>query len=215
MITHHFSPVGGITTYLTLNRKGNKTEIPYDHYNGWLQSLLFKDVVTIIVSIDPSLDHECYTLDNKGNKTPKKAIGVGTYEKRLTVNLDENEKKGIQVAKWPDNMICVGLGDVSYNIGIFRQLRQFYFVIQEFRPDPPEKTFKSGEVKWFSLLKGYGAVASGNPLFDHRIYWAAVPKRENQLRYLNSGDMIDIKELTTPDMVKTTFMSEIVAAEIV
>lgn len=210
MITHHFAPVSDIAVHLTLTRNGKRTDLPFSQENGWLGiTPLPKDVITISIGVDPATQHECYTLNTKKEKVAKKAVDEGIYEKSVTVT-NRDYGLGLKIAGWPGNMFCLDMAGKSYHLGLYFQRNALFFVIEETVSDSADKQWVEGEVKWFSLLRGFGAVASKNPLFDHRIYWENLPqKRANMHRYLDSGDIIVPKIIEDIPFSKTEFRTEI------
>lgn len=211
MYTHHFgSFFGDFNAFVFRQRKGDKINVVPNPKNGMLGSFQKGDKLTITITVSLNLDHECFTLDTKRVKTPRKSVGIGLYEKTLTVI--KTEGHGLQVAPWPANMLGLVVGGKIYNVGIFSQKGLFYLTAEEYKDDP-DKVFSVGEVKWFSLLRGIGAVCSGDSIFDSRIHWSHAPRRSNNLHYLNSGEVLEILEVTsTPS--STSFRQEIISAHL-
>jgi hypothetical protein len=131
--------------------------------------------------------HQCYTVDpnDPGKHYAKKKIGEGLYEKNITVI--EGDGQGL-APRWPNNIVGLDVADRHFTIGICQQSGIFYFVIEEYTQTDEE--YVPSHVKWFSALRGFGAVASTNAMFDHKIHWTACPKREIGLRYFNSGEQV-------------------------
>lgn len=207
MIKHRFSPVGGFATFITVKRaNGSKEEIIPNPLNGWLGLMNIGDKITITAVVTVT-DHYCYTLDQNKVKTPKKDLGLGTYEKSVTVISKSDSRKG-QVAHWPANIMGLTIEGKNFNVGVYEQNGYFYFVIEEYLPDG-DKKFAPGEVKWFSLLRGYGAVASMNCNFDLKLHWSSIPRRSNMARFVDSGETIVIKDVVSDITSKSTFFKEI------
>lgn len=159
-------------------------------------------VITIIALAG---DHACFTLDPRNLQPVKKAsVGEGVYEKHLTVT------DGKLVAPWPSNMICLTTGGRSFNVGIFVQYDVAFLAVEEYIPNSPEKTFLPGEVKWFSLLRGIGAVASENILIDLRIHWKKIIARPNGLRFLQTGERLTNINTVETAANRTNFQKEVV-----
>lgn len=209
MIIHHFSPVPNVTTFLSVLHNGQKKELFPHHENGWIGCFQKGDKITFTISCTPGMDHKCFTLDQSINRGEKKAIGEGVYEKSLTVTINEKSGAG-QVAPWPANMLCLEIDGKSYNVGIFIQNGIFYFVIEEYLFPDPDKAYLANQVRWFSLLRGFGSVTSENSLLDLRIHYSAVPRQANHLRNLETGDLLIISEIITTDL-RTNFQKEIKA----
>lgn len=211
MYMHRFgSFFGDFNAFVTRQRKGDKINVVPNPKNGLLGSFQKGDRLTITITVTLNLDHECFTLDTKRIKTPRKSVGIGLYEKTLTVI--KTDDHGLQVAPWPANMLGLVVGSKIYNVGIFNQKGLFYLVAEEYKDDP-DKVLSMGEIKWFSLLRGIGAVYSGDSIFDSRIHWSHAPRRSNNLHYLNTGEVLEIHEFTsTPS--STSFRQEIVSAHL-
>jgi len=211
MYVHLFgSFFGDFNAFVTRQRKGEINSVVPNPKNGLLGSFQKGDRLTIRITVTLNLDHECFTLDTKRIKTPRKSVGIGLYEKTLTVIKTDNH--GLQVAPWPANMLRLVVGSKIYNVGIFNQKGLFYLTAEEYKDDP-DKVFSMGEVKWFSLLRGIGAVYSGDSIFDSRIHWSHAPLCSNDLNCLNSGDILEILEFTsTPS--STSFRQEIISAHL-
>lgn len=211
MYTHLFGQVfGDFKVFVTRVRKDEKINIVPDPKNGLLGSFQKGDKLIVTITVTRNFDHECFTLDTKGVKTLRKPFDTGVYKKSLTVI--KTDDHGLQVAPWPANMIGISVGLDCYNIGIFNQRGLFYLAVEEYNNDLI-KDFRPGEVKWFSLLRGIGAVCSGNRLFDSRIHWSHIPRRSNDLHYLNTGELLDIIEVaSTPS--STSFRQEIIEARL-
>jgi len=197
MIKHYFTlnAVPGLTIWITRNGQ-EITPMP----TGRFVPFAIGDVIKINISVIGK--HLCYTLDgnNYAKHLPKKDVGMGTgiYEKQVTVT--SNNGTG-QLPRWPNNMLCVDLNDRQFNIGIANQGGICYFVIEEYISE--DVFYLPGQVKEFSVLRGIGKVATGNIMFDHRIHWSAVPKRENGFRYLDSGEEISWEELVSTNGTST------------
>lgn len=207
MYMHRFgSFFGDFNAFVTRQRKGDKINVVPNPKNGLLGSFQKGDRLTITITVTLNLDHECFTLDTKRIKTPRKSIGIGLYEKTLTVIKTDNH--GLQVAPWPANMLGLVVGSRIYNVGIFNQKGLFYLAAEEYKDDP-DRAFSMGEVKWFSLLRGVGSVSSGDSIFfDRRIHWTNTPLRNNGLRYLNTGEILEILKVAITDS-STSFRQEI------
>jgi cold shock CspA family protein len=163
----------------------------------------------------PDEVHQCYTIDpnDPSKHFAKKSLSDGLYEKNITIT----EGNGIGLApRWPNNILGLDVADRHFTLGINQQYGIFYFVIEEYTEDSVDKIYLPGEVRWFSALRGFGAVASDNPLFDFKIHWSACPKRDSGLRFLNSGEKItwDTENITNCGS-SSKFLREIKDAELV
>lgn len=199
---------------------------------GRMKPFAIDDVVTIGLSVLE--DHKCYTKSGNAlyDQRPKKAIGCGVYSKQFTINnawvdidpkatsakLARGEKMpsfGIpMIAKFPDNHFCLEVEGRQFNIGFVNQNSIFYFIVEEYtREDEP---FVPGKVRWFSPLRGFGSVF-GDVVFDYKVHWTGLPKRENGLRYVDSGDTLvwNSKNLANTATNRTSFQKEIKKAELV
>ncbi|HOX96620.1 MAG TPA: hypothetical protein PLI45_04560 [Candidatus Woesebacteria bacterium] len=157
-------------------------------------------------------EHSCFTIDpnNPSKHIAKKTIGEGVYEKNITII--EGESVGL-APRWPNNIVCLDVADRHFSIGIQQQHGIFYLIVEEYVQTDEE--YLPGQVKWFSALRGFGAVASTNPLFDYNIHCEGCPKRENGLRYLNSGEQITWKPEDEVDGDgSSTFIRRITKAEL-
>jgi hypothetical protein len=219
MIIHHFSPenINGFCTCVTIERKApGKDNLPEKKWDvipqqgGLITGAFFKgDAIVITLVVDG--DHKCTMLDPRNlQPLPKKPVGYGVYEKRLTITTFEGNK---QVAPWPNNMLCLETGNRKFNIGIFVQDNRFYLGLEEYIPDPPTKIYENGEVKWFSLLRGIGCVASDK--FDQLIHWKRIFVQRHGLRFLNSGERLEVIETTETVVNKTNFSTEIKRANVI
>jgi len=209
MIKHHFFQIEGLVTFITLTQKdGTKNDIVPNPQNGWLGVIHIGEKITITAVVTKP-HHECFSLDTNMVKTLKKSIGEGTYEKSVKVVENPAHPKKGMIAHWPGNMMCLVIDGKNFNLGIYEQNGYFFFVIEEFIPDE-KKEYRPNEVRWFSLLRGFGAVASENEIFDYRLYFLNIPRRKvNQLRFVDSGELIKIINSKNLVNKKTQFIAEI------
>jgi len=190
-----------------LTRNGKDIQ-PTD--TGRLGAFPIGTILTINLSV--IADHECFTIDpnDPGKHIAKKDLGTGVYQKKITIV--EGNGQGL-APRWPNNVVGLDADDRHFTIGIQQQNGIFYFIIEEYIQTDDE--YQPGQTKWFSALRGFGAVASGNPLFDFKVHWTACPKRDNGLRFLNSGETITWKQENEVDSNGlSTFIKEIKQAEL-
>ena len=196
-----------VSIWLTRNGQEFRPEV-----TGRIGQFALSDDVRINVSIIG--DHKCFILDpnDYAKQIPLPEIGMGIYEKKINISVLDGAR---HIAKWPKNMICVEIEGQRYNIGIADQSGIFYFVIEKPGIDDYDKIPVRGTVRWFSPLRGYGAVANNNLLFDARVHWSALPKRKNGLRYLLSGEKVTWADKDLEQLFgKTAFEFEVNKAEL-
>lgn len=215
MLTHHFAPVQEFGIKVSVEGKSSsgtfeKRDVVPNPNNGSIGKLNSQDIIKITIDVEGK-DHSCYILDpNSFEPIMRKEIGnlpeevgISYYEKKMTV-IFYNGKTCI--APWPNNMFCLDVEEKKFSIGIFVQDGEFYLANEQYEPD--NQLFIPGEVKWFSLLRGFGAVAT--KCLDSRIHWSILPPRKNGLKYLNTGDMVYAKKVETFKYTnRTKFESEI------
>lgn len=172
---------------------------------GRLGAFPIGTILTVGLSVDG--DYSCFTIDSQdpSRRIFKKGLGEGVFEKKITIL--EGNGQGL-VARWPNNVVCLDVADRHFTIGVQQQRGIFYLIIEEYTPDL--EMLSPGQVKWFSALRGFGAITSENQLFDFKIHWTACPKRGNGLRYLNTGERVTWKYEDEADVPSSsTFLREI------
>jgi cold shock CspA family protein len=199
--------IPGVVIWLTVNGQDRAPMV-----TGRILPFALSDDVRLNVCI-PNPNHECFILDKDdySHQIPLEAIGEGVYQRKINISMLEGAG---HVAKWPKNMICLTVAGKRYNVGIADQKGWFYFVVEEPIDDDPNAVVEKGQVIWWSPLRGYGA-AKKNALMDVRIHWTAIPKRENGLRYLNSGEKVTWSDADFVPLGNSSFAGEVKKVEIV
>lgn len=193
--------------WLTINGKDYEPMV-----TGRVGPFALSDEIKLNVCIS-NPDHSCFILDKDdySHQIPLEDLGAGVYQRKINISVLEGAG---HVAKWPKNMICVVIGGKRYNIGIADQKGWFYFVVEEPIDDDPNIELQKGQIVWWSPLRGYGAVKK-NVFMDARVHWTAIPKRDNGLRYLNSGEKVTWSEDNFIPLGNSSFAGEVKKVELV
>ena len=213
-----FLTTGGIpnvTIALVLNGRDFKPEYGYD-----LGVLQVGDKLQLGIEVAEGLDHRCFTLDSKMVRTDKAPVKAGLYIKNFTVTArSEKGVRSTQIAGWPNNMVCLEIGNKAYNIGLFTQNGRYFFaIVEKSEPLMTDAETPIGTVTRFDVLRGVARVYTGDRFQETRLHWSKMPFRRNfGFRAVREGEVIkfDPKSVVETGAAKTSFSKEIVKGVLV
>lgn len=189
--------------------KNGKNLIPY--HTGRIDPLKQRDKLKMFVY---PLGFEVFLIDP--NDYTKRIPLTPSSDGLIEINMNHSISNGVGLmAKWPNNLIVLENQDNHYSLGIASQKGILSFVIEKAEDD---ETTEPGVVKWFSPLRGYGAISSGDPFLDYRIHWTALPKRANGFRYVETGEKVQWQQNNVESIASkngSTFFKEIKRVTIV
>ena len=213
-----FLTTGGIpkvTIAIVLNGRDFKPEYGYD-----LGVLQVGDKLQLGIEVAEGLDHRCFTLDSKMVRTDKAPVKAGLYIKNFTVTArSEKGVRSTQIAGWPNNMVCLEIGNKAYNIGLFTQNGRYFFaIVEKSEPLMTDAETPIGTVTRFDVLRGVARVYTGDRFQETRLHWSKMPFRRNfGFRAVREGEVIkfDPKSVVETGAAKTSFSKEIVKGVLV
>lgn len=213
-MTTFLTPLGIPQVTVTLSLNGQNFEPTDGYILGVLQP---GDKIAITLEIAKGIEHRCHVLSFKNSEmvTTPKAVINGKYVKNLTVTTARSEKgvRSTQIASWPNNMLCLEIGDKTYNIGIFNRHGKYFFaVVEKTNPIETNSALPIGFVTHFDVLRGVARVYTGHAFQEARLHWSHMPFRKALgFRAIIAGEVITIKEACKTGAEKTSFSEEIKA----
>lgn len=187
---------------------------------GFLSVLTTGTKITITVEVVGKVEHQCYTIDSRMERTPKTSSEPGIYTKRLTVIKKQTSDGTIttQVAGWPNNMICLDIHGKTYNIGVFTQNGRYFFCIHE-RVSPIEtnSALPIGFITHFDPLRGIARVFTGSIIQDAKLHVSKMPFRKKLgFRAVVPGEVIKFtaRDIRNTGTENTTYSQEIMRCTI-